>query len=686
MEQDACVAARDAEGRATMDGRSLSERKVGRGSLSAHTIRPAAIPVEASQAILRSPLRHLDPAGISERVRVESRNRELHLPPIGVYRWWARRTEAVNGALIDAVNLDKPGKLLVSDPFAGGGVIPLAAAIRGHDVYAQDLNPWAANGLRAMFATPSRAELLEAFATLQQQMSAVTGAAYGTLLDDGTAGEISHTFRVASSRCTVCGTPARMFPHALVSLRRRAERGDSGAFLACTSGHLFPGQRDGIQQCPTCEVLTDPAAKYTARRMLTCHTCHHSEKLDVRAAVEPFTWDVVLVERSAGRIRELALPRPAELAQAEDHRWQPTRPLGVIPDGHETSVLLRHGFRAWEDLFPRRQRWFIERLLIEVDGSAFSSDVRDIMTQAIVGATEMAGLLSRWDRFYLKSYESMANHRFNFTTFSAEPNVWGTVASGRGTVRRRVGRLLGSIDWWESKVGTNYSTQFLTTEQDHVVEMSARALIVQGTSERQLLPDQRCDLALTDPPYHDDVQYEELSLPLRAWARLPMDASDSDVAVNPRQARPEAQASLLSRIFRETRRTLKADGHLIFSFANRDLRAWAELLNALQTAGFRTVGTEVIHSENEVDAAKRNVRACNLDLILDMAPVGPAPVIAHTPTAVDGDEGDFLQRISAFVHQVGALEHGWEDDLRTQLSGHPFLAVRKPAVVPVSAH
>jgi len=30
---------------------------------------------------------------------------------------------------------------MVSDPFAGGGVIPLAAALRGHRVYAQDLNP-----------------------------------------------------------------------------------------------------------------------------------------------------------------------------------------------------------------------------------------------------------------------------------------------------------------------------------------------------------------------------------------------------------------------------------------------------------------------------------------------------------------------------------------------------------------
>ena len=59
----------------------------------------------------------------------------------------------------------------------------------------------------------------------------------------------------------------------------------------------------------------------------------------------------------------------------------------------------------------------------------------------------MAGLLSRWDRYYLKSYESMAGHRFNFTTFATEPNVlganWGTTeAIEQNQVRRR---LCGSL-------------------------------------------------------------------------------------------------------------------------------------------------------------------------------------------------------------------------------------------------
>ncbi len=635
---------------------------------------------------IRSPLRHLDTDEISASAKAESRNRELRLPPISVYRWWARRTDSVNGALVDAVAVDKRHRMLVSDPFAGGGVIPLAVIKRGHRVYAQDLNPWAAHGLHAMMNLPDGDALREGFAALQQRVSALSEAAYGTAMEDGTPGEVSHTFRVAVSECTVCGAAARLFPHAFVSLKVRAERGRDEAFLACPRGHVFEGSRAAPQLCPECTALTDPATNYTARRIVTCADCGHSEKLDHRAARAPLTWEVVLVERSTGRRRELALPRAGEISQANDPRWAPTKSLGPIPSGAETGVLLRHGFKEWEDLYPARQRWVTETLLRHVDGSSQDERTRKALVMAIVGTAEMAGLLSRWDRYYLKSYESMANHRFNFTTLTAEPNVWGTRASGRGTVRRRVARLLSAIDWRvQHDISETNQASLLDAEGTHRLSSSdeAAAMVVRGSSERQLLPDASCDLVLTDPPYHDDVQYEELSMPLRAWAGLTMDSSPaSDVAVNPTVVRTEAQSDLLARIFRECRRTLRFDGHLIFSFANRDPRGWVELIRALHTAGYRTVGTEIIHSENESDLAKRNVRACTLDLILDLVPLGSAPVIPHTPSSVEGDEGSFLHLISSYVHRIGHLEEGWEAGFIAAASGHPFLT-KRPTADPV---
>src|SRR3954471_2423403 len=314
----------------------------------------------SSRTAIVSPLRHLDTVAVSAAAKVESRNREIHLPPVSTYRWWARRTAAVNGGILAVVGRGTDGRLLGADVFAGGGVIPLAAVARGHQVYAQDLNPWPAAGLPAMLALPAAEKLQAAAGILEQWAHTEVEAAYGTTLTDGARGLISHTFRVATAECTSCGVRSRMFPHALVSLLTRKERGDPQAWLACHNGHLFQGDSAGRRRCPTCRTLVDPTANYTPRRTVTC-PCGHSDRLAHRAAT--WAWEVVLVERSRTGRRELGLPTAGELEAADETRWTPSRSLGGIPDGQEIRVLSRHGFDSWDQLYPNRQRVLLERML-----------------------------------------------------------------------------------------------------------------------------------------------------------------------------------------------------------------------------------------------------------------------------------------------------------------------------------
>src|SRR4051812_23843144 len=100
--------------------------------------------------VVRSVLRHLNARAINQRVRREVRSRQHHLPPVSVYRWWARRPESVISAIVEAAEQDRAGRLVIADPFAGGGVIALTALVAGHQVYAQDVNPWAARNLVTM--------------------------------------------------------------------------------------------------------------------------------------------------------------------------------------------------------------------------------------------------------------------------------------------------------------------------------------------------------------------------------------------------------------------------------------------------------------------------------------------------------------------------------------------------------
>jgi putative DNA methylase len=264
--------------------------------------------------------------------------------------------------------------------------------------------------------------------------------------------------------------------------------------------------------------------------------------------------------------------------------------LGDIPHGQETRVLLRHGFSRWEDLYPRRQRVLLEHLLDQAQHCSTDAAVVAAVRMAVVGSAEMAGHLSRWDRYYLKSFESMAGHRFNFTTLAVEPNVWGTVTSGRGTTLRRLAQLVRAAEWMERQAHRRLRVVGpldAGTEPGDLDHSDSDVVVVEGSSERMLLADGAADLVLTDPPYHDDVQYSELSLPLRAWAGLSAQPLSGEAVVNAatgQLAEPDDYGRLLNRIFAESARVLRRDGHLVFSYANRSPAAWIEVLRALDAA------------------------------------------------------------------------------------------------------
>lgn len=644
---------------------------------------PTSVPSSPEHEPLRSPLGGLDYLKVSAEARAESRNREIHLPPVSTYRWWARRTSAVNGAVIEAFNDMTPGRLLVADMFAGGGVIPLAAVARGHQVYAQDLNPWPTAGLTAMLGLPAPEKLREAASTIEQWIHTEIQAAYGTTLTNGTRGVVSHTIRVATGECTGCGRRARMFPHALVSLRVRKESRNPDAWMACRRGHLFSAKSDKRRRCPTCHVLVEPTATYTPMRTITCE-CGKADRLADRA--KTWRWEIILVDRSSRTAREVDVPTDAEREKADSGEWRPVHDLGPVPPGQETSVLIRHGFQRWQDLYPDRQRHMLERMLELASSCSNDPAVLRAAELAVVGSAEMAGHLSRWDRFYLKSFESMAGHRFNLTTLAVEPNVWGGVGRGRGTVLRRLNQLVKSAAWLHEKTGRELHVEGPLISNTPVTAMNEWDVrVVEGSSEQMVLPSNSVHLVLTDPPYHDDVQYAELSGPLRAWARLANEkltneALTGEAVVNSATGQlvdDGAYEALLGRIFNEACRTLRPDGHLIFSYANRSPRAWAAVFGALQSAGLRAAGCEMVHSENETDHAKRAVRACTLDLMLDLVPAGPSVVKQHRPHPAPDipltDERRFLSVVADMFLQVGDLKDGWRHEVHKTLSEHPFI-------------
>jgi putative DNA methylase len=592
---------------------------------------------------LDSILSLIDSRAVSEAARRESRNREVHLPPLSTFRWWARRTGAVNTAVLEAATEALGVAVLdVLDPFAGGGTIPLVALRGGHRVQARDLNPWAAAGIEQMLDPPDPERLAEACGRLGERAEHLLESAYATVMADGEPGRIAHTMRVATGRCSSCGTDQRQFPYATLTLKHRRERKRPEAILACPAGHVFEGSfGKAKQRCPVCERRTDPEAFYTTRRFIECAECGHSERLSDRAAAGPWSWEVVLLERAAPGRREFAIPSATEIRQAEDG-WRPQQKLGKIPNGTETKVLLRHGFEHWEDLYPARQRVVTEQLLGFATEVSEEPRVEAALRMAIVGTTEFAGMLSRWDRFYLKCNDATAGHRFNFSTFVPELNVWGAGSVGRGTVTRRVRSMRRAADW----------------VREHA--SGGEAAVELGNSA-DLPNDGDIDLVLTDPPYHDDVHYGELSLLFRSWAGLEMKELEGEAATNAAvglNADSDSYANSLFEVFDACHRALRPDGRLVFSYANHEPRAWVALFAALQRAGFFAVACVSVHSENETDFKKRGIRACTEDLILELS---PRP--RHSDVQLlSSDEGPFMSAVSSLFSQVGSRRQSWWEE------------------------
>ncbi len=88
---------------------------------------------------------------------------------------------------------------------------------------------------------------------------------------------------------------------------------------------------------------------------------------------------------------------------------------------------------------------------------------------------------------------------------------------------------------------------------------------------------------ITEPPYYDNVHYSELSNFFYVWlARLTrhpgfqgdLVPTEGEAVVNKGQGKDESEyLRLLTAVFRECHRVLKAEGRLIFTFHHTNPRA-----------------------------------------------------------------------------------------------------------------
>lgn len=546
----------------------------------------------------------------------ELSNRENHAPVVSAFRWWARRPHSVMGALLDAAARRYGDELTVSDPFSGGGTVTFEAASRGLKAYAQDLYPWPARGLASALQACTAQDLSRASDAVLAALEPLRSR-YRT--SDGR--ELSHVIRVRSAYCRQCDRRHFQFPTALVSLASRG-LGEQYAYFGCSACGAIAKRRKTVStfKCGSCATTT--AAD---RQGKGCPGCASEDGTDVQ-------WHAVLVQElfldQHGRWRAVLRPHQAG-DPTDDNSAKGLEGLtGAIPAGKETNRLLANGFEEWGALYTARQATTLVAALNAVRALDAPQAVKDRLAFAVLGAAEMPAFLSRWDRFHLKAFEGMANHRYTTTPLCVETNLLSPV--GRGTLRRRLESAALSLQWLIDaggrlpKVATTVAGKLGRKRTDWDV------LVTTGSSTSQELRTGSVDLVLTDPPYFGDVQYGELARLLHTWLTIydPTVQVDESLEAVPNSTRGVSATDYeraIAACFKECARTLKPGGTLVLTFHNKKLAAWKALAGAIGRAGLGVRALAVVKSENGADHCKRDVAAMLHDLVIECVPVGGAP-------------------------------------------------------------
>src|SRR3954452_694024 len=159
-------------------------------------------------------------AALDRLVEVQQRNRETHVPVISLFRWWARRSHAGAGAILDAARAEfGSGSFLVADPFSGGGTVAFEATRRGLPIYAQDLYPWPSEGLATALTAADPDEFRVAADRLLQDLGALRNKYRYD--NDGERWEVTHVIRVRTADCPRCSKCLFLFRDPLISLASR---------------------------------------------------------------------------------------------------------------------------------------------------------------------------------------------------------------------------------------------------------------------------------------------------------------------------------------------------------------------------------------------------------------------------------------------------------------------------------
>jgi adenine-specific DNA methylase len=508
--------------------------------------------------------------------------------------------------LVDQLGVKRFGhRPQVGDCFCGGGSIPFEAARIGCDAYGADLNPVAAlltwGSITLSSATGKERTVIDAFPDHLYDTVRNKVDAWG--IDRNEEGwEAQYYIYCTETVCPECGWRVPMAPSWIIStkqgtvalLRERGMRYDIDIVEHSTERQRKHAEGTATVQdskfvCPHCHKTTSIEGLRSSKGPLRLW-----EAGDIRPRLEDvfqdrlycIAWDDSSTDTQGKttHTRRYNAPTVADLGREEKawkllrEHWAQWQRHGIVPTqliatGEKTDEPKKErGWQYWHQLFTPRQLLLLGTIAEE--GRKLAGTDTRLGALGLLMSGRCADWNSRLSRWH-ESYNKMENTFYN----QALNTLW-TYGS------RSVLALREEIVWHPTPMGSQLRT-------------TVRVADARDTNVDR-------DLWITDPPYADQVNYDELSEFFLAWDRtelprlFPNWGADSKRPLAVKGAPDEApfRDSMVA-IYRRLADHMPPNGRQVIMFTHRDASVWADLARILMDTGLQVLSAWNIATETD---------------------------------------------------------------------------------------
>ena len=599
--------------------------------------------------------------------------------------------------------------IVVIDPMAGGGSIPLEAARLGFRTLANEYNPVACSILEATVDYPFRfgselAEKARKWAKTWTERLEKRVARFFPKRQDGLVHAYIYT-RTVPCPDTQFETP--LVPDWHLLKRKSGRRVVAEPVVDKKSGTWTVRIRD--MEKGRGELREAPRPTYDNGKGVSLFTGRQIPADFIKAKAQAGEMKSRLYAVAVKTPQGLTFEPPRQvdfdaIAEAEaemDRMWADWERRNLIPNeripvGDKTGEPHAMGITSWCSLFTPRQLLGFGLLVDElrelqsqiaaVEDDTAAAAIEHLLAFSIDKMANYNSVLASWHAQRKVMRSVFDSHNFAFKATFAEMAPCG---SGTGLEWA----IDSTLDAWEKLA------RLVRSERSKPVSITLGSAT--GLSQ---LDAGSVTAVVVDPPYDDNVQYSELADFFYVWLkrtqghRRPEWFStylcdrDEEAVVNVSRHRQEGEKAsvakqrardfyrqLMTDTFREGHRILRDDGVLTVMFTHKKQEAWEALFGSLIEAQFVITATWPVKTESEhsLHQAKKNAAQSTVILVARKRPAGAgigyfdramkAEIRARAQSSAGRLKGEGLNPVDQLVGSFGpALEvFSRHDEVRT---------------------